>query len=397
MKVVEFVPTARFDELLSPWRNLAHKSLEPNPFYLPEFVKHSFAHKPKTGPQGVLVVRDPTDQESSNLIGLWPLSFALPNVPAVPNFVRGLHSPFMSCPAPLIRAGFEEAAAKGFLDWLEESVGRLGTLSLSEVGLDAPAWRALQTALEQRGQLWTVLEEYERPVLDTSAGETFDAYLQDMKAKKRQSLRRKWRQLAERGELDYARYHADDLPKAMSDFLALERSGWKGAAGTAMDLSDRTRSLAQDVLSNADYGATHIEALRLDGRPIAMSIHIAVNGQAFFFKPAFDETLATYSPGQLLHFKTIEELYRDRWAEQIDSAVLPHDQLSAIWRQRKRVGRVLVTTSPKAPSPLLEAASTTVRAYADSRGFAAQIYRRARQHVGQKTVSGASPLPAENP
>lgn len=393
MTVVEFVPVGRLDELIAPWRDLAHNALEPNPFYLPEYVKHSLASKPNTGPKGTLVVRDPGVRDESALIGLWPLTFALPNVSGVPNFVRGLHSPFMSCPAPLVRTGREDDAFGAILDWFEESVGRLGTLSLNEVGLDSPAWSALQRVLEQRQQSWTVLEEYERPVLDTRAEDTFDAYLLNLKAKKRQSLRRKWRQLADLGELKYQRTHGHDVSQAMAEFLALERSGWKGAFGTAMDLSQFTRSLAHDVVCSSEFGATHIEALRLDDRPIAMSIHLAVNGQAFFFKPAFDEAYAAYSPGQLLHLKTIEELYRDRWAERIDSAVKPHDQLSAIWRERKRIGRVLVATSPKAPSRLLEATSSTVRAYASTRSAAAQVYRRARRHIGQRAA--AAPAPAQ--
>ena len=217
-------------------------------------------------------------------------------------------------------------------------------------------------------------------MLDIQTSETNEAYLRRLSGKKRQSLRRKWRQLSKLGELKYARYTDSALPAAMREFLVMERGGWKGTAGTAMDLSDGTRSLACDVLSSRDYGATHVEALRLDDKPIAMSIHVAINGHAFFFKPAFDEMFAAYSPGQLLHLKTIESLYCDRWAVQIDSAVVPNDQLGTIWRERKRIGRVLVATSEKAPRGLVHATSTTLRAYTKSRSVASRVYRRTRHH-----------------
>src|SRR5207302_3481538 len=52
--------------------------------------------------------------------------------------------------------------------------------------------------------------------------------------KKRKELRRQRRRLGDIGAVRCAQSAAGDIPAALQDFLALEASGWKGRAGTAV-------------------------------------------------------------------------------------------------------------------------------------------------------------------
>ncbi len=384
MRLVEFVASTGLEDIAVRWRDLAGDAAEPNPFYLPEFVTHAFGGCPATTTAGAIAVTDTTRSDFSSLVGLWPITHASPKFLARPGRISGLHTPFMSCSTPLVRTGCEENAVACFLDWFDARAGTFGTLHLGEIALDGVVWAKFREVLAHRGQSWSVIDDFERPAIDLRAARSFEDYVKRMKGKKRQSLKRKWRKLAELGKLDYRRSCGGDLPAAMSDFLALERAGWKGDAGTAMALSEHTRSLAQDVLCNPQFGSTHIEALRLDGRPIAMNIHVCDRAQAYLFKPAYDQSLAPFSPGQLLHLKTVEGLFRDNWTDHLDAAVPRHDQLGAIWRDRRRIGRVLVATSRTMPKPLLDATAAGVRTYANARSVASHALRKTRRRLASR-------------
>ena len=120
-----------------------------------------------------------------------------------------------------------------------------------------------------------------------------------MRGKKRKELRRQHARLSEEGKLKLDRF-ADDrcLATWIDHFLALEASGWKGAAGSALAAHDATTGLFRDALRGAaQRGRLERLSLTLDGRPVAMLANFITPPGAFSYKTAFDERFARFSPG----------------------------------------------------------------------------------------------------
>jgi CelD/BcsL family acetyltransferase involved in cellulose biosynthesis len=128
-------------------------------------------------------------------------------------------------------------------------------------------------------------------------------------AKFRANLRRRARRLHEMGAVAVRRASApEEVDAALADFLAVEASGWKGQGGTAIALDPALVGFYERVARDAAArGALEIRALTLDGRPVAVHLGLVHRGIYLLPKTAYDERLASVSPGQLLQREVLAE------------------------------------------------------------------------------------------
>jgi CelD/BcsL family acetyltransferase involved in cellulose biosynthesis len=116
-------------------------------------------------------------------------------------------------------------------------------------------------------------------------------------------------------------------------FYDLERSGWKGAEGTAIACDPATRSFYDQVAeSAAGFGYFSLYSLDSGGRRLAMHYGLEHNGRFHLLKPAFDESFRTYSPGNLI----VEEVVRDAVERGLREVDLMTD--SEPWKTRWSTG-----------------------------------------------------------
>ena len=120
----------------------------------------------------------------------------------------------------------------------------------------------------------------------------------------RANLRRRRRGLeAEHGEVALERVGASGaaIDRALDDGLALEASGWKSAAGTAIasegDLRRRYRAWARLFARSGELG---LHFLTVGGRRVAFHFAVESGGIYYLFKPGYDESLARFGLGHLL-------------------------------------------------------------------------------------------------
>jgi CelD/BcsL family acetyltransferase involved in cellulose biosynthesis len=125
----------------------------------------------------------------------------------------------------------------------------------------------------------------------------------------RANLRRRRRQLERLGRLSVERVTTESqLEERLAEGFALEQSGWKGKAGTAIAQDKRTRAFYTDLaFAAARHGYLSLFFLRLDGRPIAFHYGLAYRGVYSVPKLAYDESLKHCSPGLVL----LEEAVKD--------------------------------------------------------------------------------------
>lgn len=336
---VELLPiaTAFADtRLQAEWDALVDHASEPNPFVERWYVKAAL-HVAEGADVRLAVVRD------GRLLGLMPLvwqkGYAGVPVVHVQNWLN--HNAFLG--TPLVRQGFEQLFWRSLLNSLDQATTGGLFLHLTGLQISGPVTRSLlKTCLEGQRQCAQVHLE-ERALLER--GLSPEAYLAaTLRGKKRKELRRQQNRLAELGRLEFERTAGGEgFDNWIDEFLALERRGWKGINGSALDCADSTRDLFRGALHGAaSDGKLELLALRLDGRAIAMLVNFLTPPGAFSFKTAFDEDYARFSPGVLLQIYNLALLEREGilWCD--SCAAQDHPMIDSIWSGRRAIGRYSV-------------------------------------------------------
>jgi CelD/BcsL family acetyltransferase involved in cellulose biosynthesis len=164
--------------------------------------------------------------------------------------------------------------------------------------------------------------------------------------KRRKEFRRLRSRLDEEGgvtfEVREGRF--DGLDRWIKDFCALERSGWKGRAGTAIGSSD---SLTGFMTASLDRLAGDNKlvcwSLLVAGKPVAMMFGVREGATCWIVKIARDEAFDKFSPGLLLVLDVTGWLFGDDEILFADSCAEPgHPMIDHIWRDRLPLCDVLI-------------------------------------------------------
>ena len=320
------------------WDALTRRAAEPNPFFESWFLLPSLEQFDAAGEASILrferdgalcglmpVVRQPQYQR-------WPIA----------HWATWLH-PNMFFATPLVARGAEAPFWRAVLDWADANPGLALFLHLNTVALDGPVHAALEAVLAEDGRPWAVVERQERALL--ASGLDAEAYLaRALPARKRKDLDRRFRRLGELGAVAF-RWESgtDGIEPWIDEFLALEASGWKGAAGSALACDAATDAMFRAGLRGAAARGRLVRlSLRLDDKPIAMLSTFVTPPGAFGFKTAFDEAYARFSPGVLLEreFLSAPARFGLGWCD--SCAAAEHSVMNKIWTERRPIGRVSI-------------------------------------------------------
>lgn len=331
---VQLSRVARIDDgLARELDGLAACAAEPNPFY------ESWCLRPAlesiaTRPLELLAIRG----SGGGLIGVLPLAFS-PQFKRLP--LRTLHSwshDNLFLAAPLLHRGHVQEAVDALLDWFLDAPMAASVIELVGIRMDGVAATALDAALARRPDLLSRRTRWTRAMLRLDVADDPG----HMSAKQRSTLRRKERRLGEEGALAYRTLaDGDDVEAWISAFMALEASGWKGRAGTAMGMEAASRHFFQASCRAAHArGQLHMLSLELDGRPIAMKCNFLSGAVAFTYKIAYDEAHARHSPGVLLELfqmRALRETHPHLVA--VDSCtVADNTMFPSVWPGRCELG-----------------------------------------------------------
>ncbi|MFK4873227.1 GNAT family N-acetyltransferase [Novosphingobium sp. ZW T3_23] len=332
------VPWRTLETEVRAWDRLAVDASEPNPFFESWYLLPSLRRLLHS--EAVMILRFEMDGRLAGLMPILrsPRYYRWP----VPNLASWLHDNCF-CGAPLVRRGAEDLFWRAVLDWADKTAGKALFLHLRAIPLEGPLHATLSQVLaRQRRECEVVLRE-DRALLASSLAP--DAYLEaSLSGKKRKELRRQASRLAEIGTLAVERREdADGLGAWCDAFLALEASGWKGKAGSALANHAATGNLFRESLHGAaERGRLERLSLTLDGRPIAMLASFLTPPGAFSFKTAFDESYSRFSPGVLLQRENLRILERAdiRWTD--SCAAADHPMIDHIWRERRAMARLSI-------------------------------------------------------
>ena len=308
------------------WRRLAGHAAEPNPFYEPAFV-YPAARNLTERRIRLLTVVDGQDWAAC-LPVVHRLRFRKIPGPALVNWVHT----HCYLGTPLVAAGRAAAALSVLLSHIR-GTRRVGFFGLERLGEDGPVARALR--------------ELSPPALLYELGERAALYRRDdgdyltLTSKRARELRRQRRQLEEQGAVRVLDRAGDAV--AVERFLALEASGWKGRAGTALANAGHRAFFGEMARTFASDSRLQLLSLELDGTPIAMKCNVIAGGGIFCFKIAHDETFARYSPGIQLERQNADIFHMTPGAMWEDSCASVHNQMiNRLWRDRRRISTVLI-------------------------------------------------------
>ncbi len=320
------------------WAKLAAAASEPNPFLESWYLLPALRAFDSGGRIQLLRL-----EQDGVLIGLLPLArsaryYSWP----IPHLAGWSHAnAFLG--APLVAAGREVAFWEGLLDWADRHAGSALFLHLAELPIDGALYQALNEVCGRQHSTSGIVHRSERAMLDSALDpEAYHAAA--LTAKKRKELRRQHARLSELGSVAVERTRdAAGLDQWIGDFLALERAGWKGAAGSAMACDHGTEALFRQALTGAAAaGKLERLAITLDGAPIAMLATFLSAPGAFSYKTAFDERFSRFSPGVLLQRENLALLDDPAIAWCDSCAASDHPMIDHFWRERRAIGRVSV-------------------------------------------------------
>ena len=345
--------------LIEAWERLA-RAATPNVFLSPAFALAARSVDTGTGLGAVVVEAD------GRLVGFAPGRLRLGGMA----FTVWTHA-YAPLGAPLILAGAEGAVLGAIVDHLE----RQGVVALDWPLMDdgAPPAAALARLAAGRGLRVDVIEAHQRAALVTAEP-----------PRPSKELRRLGRRLGEQGRMEAASTATGYDPQAAkAAFLALEAAGWKGARGTALAMSEPMRAFFDGAVGRLmARGEAAIDLITLDGRPVAAGIVLRAGTRGWYWKTAYDETLARFSPGVLVTLAITARLAADASVQCVDScAIAGHPMIDRVWPARLSVTSRLVALRPDGAATayrMVLAAIRLRRAARDRAKAALARIRRAR-------------------
>lgn len=328
--IVELCEGLGIEEHVTAWTALSARAIEPNVFLEPGFALPAVMHFPHAQRPRFLLCWDGAAAGAPVLIGLLALQRSRPALTPVAEAWR---HPQWVVSAPLLDAERGAAALDAMLGWLAGHRGTRAGLLVRGVQRGGPLMGLLEDGGRRR---LACVETRTRAVLDGSPASAGPG------PKRLKELRRQGRRLGT--AVLRSATSVEAVRAATERFLELEARGWKGTRGTALladpHLSTFTRTMLRLMAAS---GLCRIDALEVDGAPVAMGVVLQSQDRAYYWKTAYDEAHARHSPGKLLALAMMKRQRADPATTLTDSCAMPdHPMIDGIWTGRMDVADLLV-------------------------------------------------------
>jgi CelD/BcsL family acetyltransferase involved in cellulose biosynthesis len=325
--------------------DLSARAAEGNPHQSPGAAQALFHSLADPADAVILAARD----ERERLMGVWVMRLAKPR--------WALGQPVLKAPAypvfeplslPVLDAAQGEGAMAAMLAALIADPLLPRLIHCPSLPSAGPAFEALTQALAGHGGRITSINDWERATFALPADHDLSSWMAQTFGKRFKRLESKRKALDAKGEVAFHLHGGSDCIAATRRFLALEATGWKGAAGSAMANDARDAAFALRLAEElGPCGGMQVAELTLGGRTIASAILPMGGDTVSFFKTTYDETLKAHSPGVILDMEITRALAATPGFRLMDSGM--DDSAppgSTIWPGRRAMSHALIALGP---------------------------------------------------
>lgn len=334
------------ESLKQPWNRLAERSLYTNASFESNFLIPAMRHFGNSKVK-VLVAEgsnSPLENDSKTIYGLMPLiQKSFYHLPIRCLEIWSHDQSFDHTPLLCRVHGGE--ALEAMLDFIAKE--KFGLLSLDTVSgepefqgliddlIQLPARSRFQRDQFSRAAFRPVvpLEDYKKQFVSKSVKKNYG---------------RLSRRLAELGDVQLKQSDAfSDYEQLTHQFLAMEASGWKVEAGTALACQPATQAFYRELIqSAATDGKARFLSLTLDDKPIAMLSDLRSGQNIYSFKTAFDENYAPFSPGLQIEIGNIASMHQGEIQLADSCTASDNSTINRIWGQRLEFQSLVIGLRP---------------------------------------------------
>ncbi|RJR35886.1 MAG: GNAT family N-acetyltransferase [Desulfobacteraceae bacterium] len=288
--------------------------------------------------------------EGKMLIGVLPVVIS-------PNRILGLSRPRIRTPYNdhsfsvdfLAAGGREQEVLPLLMASLIEWEPKLYMLSLNRLPENSPTLPVSKSGMAKT----TVVHEFNGFGSYLKIKDSFESYRMGLSRDITDTLKRRGKRLARLGQVHTAviRGGPGTGESEIARFMKLEKSGWKGRSGSAIELSPVLVSFYSALVSRLGrLGWLEWYFLTVGDRTIAGQLSIRMGRTLLLLKTGYDEQFAEFSPGNLLFEKIIERAFREEDTDEINclSEIAWNDK----WAMQKRP-HYNIWIYPRRPLPWL--------------------------------------------
>jgi CelD/BcsL family acetyltransferase involved in cellulose biosynthesis len=278
------------------WACLAAHATPGNVFAADWFMEPAIRHCGHAVSLRLAVVREP----SGAWLGVLPVTLGARIGRGPLPSLQTWHAADQFIATPLVRAGAEWAFWAALLARLDRQPGLAVALDCDAMPLTHPATLALIDLCAGQGRRLHACHSFTRPARIAGSERTPD--VRDAHRLDRRLDRLEQRLADAHGPVRMVMHARSELCEPwVAAFLALERAGWKGRAGSALASDSRTAALFREVIRQGHRsGTVRLASLTAGGTVAAMSCWFVAEGHGYGFKTTLDERLGAFAPDRLL-------------------------------------------------------------------------------------------------
>lgn len=335
---VEMIDWKSAREEWKEWSELGERAIEKNVFLLPEFAIPLIQSLPVSKRPNLFFV---WEQDFESLVGVFAIHVPTSKISCI---ARGWHNNMMALGTPLVDASYVDDVIAAIHDHITKFFPQISLLIFPEIDANGSISRAVLRLAQNNGVEANVLDERTRAI--ALPGFDLEAHIS---RKRRRRLAYYHDRLCKLGKVEYkTATNILDVHIAVEKFMVLEHSGWKGEGETSLMSDSTLTSFARSMIMYfAQKGNCRIDSIELDGKPIAMGIVLQSGNDSFYWKTAYDEAYAKFSPGVLLTVYLTKNVM-DSGFTTFDSCSMPnHPMIDSLWSVRREMGDVYIATRKK--------------------------------------------------
>jgi hypothetical protein len=353
---VRHIPIAEIGEPeLDRWRRLSAAAIEPNPFFEPEYVLAQARGLNAVRDVALAVVTDGDAWAACmpirrlgrwhripiSSVSTWRGSAALPSL---------LGTPLVSLPE----------AARELVQGLVASEGS-AFVALEWVAPGGPVYRAISDAIAQSGLRCIEFEHFERAFLTRRPED--DYFERSMKGKHRGVMRRRWKKLDQQLGGEPHMVDVTGEPDAVEELIEIEGASKLAAGGMVLKSDPAYERFFREMCAGfAATGRLQLHALRHGDQTLAIRCNLLADPGIFYFKVAYDEAFAQFSPGIRLEVESFHLFHARPQSEWVDACSDPHNETMNRLLPERRTLLTLVLVKPGLRAPVTAVALRAGRA-----------------------------------